>query len=177
MSDVEEAPQLTLEVRLAAVRERIKQGRDDNLGALEEEAAADDLPPRPKKRRRHDAKRRYDASDDEEDDPIVRAINARAAQLPSSAADAVEGEQGVPAVYGGATTESDEALQRLADDVAETEARRARYNRRRAFVADKANVSFIDEGNRTYNRVLSKHYDAFDNVRKIKESLERGTAL
>ena len=175
---------LTVEERLAQVRERLKQARGDNLAALEEDGREIRVRPgeeqtkRPRKRIRRQRKLEKLFDDDEYDsdiDPVVRGLNARAAKL-----EPIEPNSniGVPLVYGGtsanATTEQSE---RLAKDMVEIEARRKKFNRRRAFVEDRADISFINEGNRAYNRVLSKHFDKFEDVRKLKDSLERGTAL
>lgn len=171
MGDEASELKLSLEERLAAVRERMKQARDENLGALDEERHAP-APPRVRKRRRQTLPD-SEQSGSEDEDALLRGINARAARL-----EGVENANpGVPSVYGGAVTETAEQRERLALDISETENKRKKYNRRRAFVADEVDMTYINEGNRTYNRVLSKHYDKYDNVRKIKESLEHGTAL
>ncbi len=174
---------LTVEERLAQVRERLKQARGDNLAALEEDGREVRLRPgegelkRPRKRMRKQTKleKLIDDEYDSDIDPVLRSLNARAARLEPTE---TNGNTSVPEVYGGTTANvTTEQSERLAKDVAETEARRKKFNRRRTFVGDRADISFINEGNRAYNRVLSKHFDKFEDVRKTKESLERGTAL
>lgn len=178
----------TMEDRLAQVRLRLKKARGDNLQAAEEEGRCprrvpghEDKDARPRKTMTAKRKRRREAAvegeSDEEVDPIVRSLNARAAKISRGDDDAPDTGT-VPSVYGG-TSGAVGAVQaeRLVNDLRETEKRRARFNRRRAFVEDRADISFINEGNRTYNRILEKHYDGYESVRNIKESLERGTAL
>lgn len=176
-----------MEERLAQVRARLKQARGDNLVALEEETREPRPPPSARKRRRREKGRIPTLEDSdgesggEEVDPIVRGLNARAAKLTSQRDDDDGGENGnngIPAVYGGTSADVTPAQrQLLAADLAKTEAKRKSFHRRRAFVEDRADISFINDGNLRYNRSLKRAYDGFEQVRKIKDSLERGTAL
>lgn len=79
-------------------------------------------------------------------------------------------------VYGGKGTVSEEAVDRMVDELQQAEKRRGKFKRRRAFYEDEGDITFINEGNRLFNRTLSKHYDKFDSVKEIKDNLERGTA-
>lgn len=188
-----------MEERLAQVRARLKQARGDNLAALEEETRE----PRPQasaRKRRRREKRHIPTLEDsdadsgaEEVDPIVRGLNARAARLSSARAGAddididnndgakagdVCDNGGIPVVYGGSSADVTPAQRRLlASDLSKTEEKRKSFHRRRAFVEDRADISFINDGNLRYNRSLKRAYDGFEQVRKIKDSLERGTAL
>lgn len=180
---------LSVEERLAQVQARLKQARGDNLAALEEETREPRLPPSARKRRRREKNPRATLDDSdgdsggEEVDPIVRGLNARAAKLSTERNDDDEisgtaNNDGLPAVYGGTSADATPAQRRLlAADMAKTESKRKSYHRRRAFVEDRADISFINDGNLRYNRSLKRAYDGFEQVRKIKDSLERGTAL
>lgn len=173
--------------RLAALRERLKNGRGENLKAVEQEsrnavpvrAKTDEVSRSDVRRSLKKRKRSSLGSDDEEDDdPIEKSIIARAAQISRAGPSASESLPTVPAVYGGSSGGvSAEHSDRLVEDLKETEERRTRFRRRRAFVAENADISFISEGNKNFNRILGKHYDRFESVKKIKDSLERGTAL
>ncbi len=188
--------------RLTALRLRLEKARADNLQAVEEEGRKP-IPVSTKSksvdddalgiRRKNIAKRKrkrgtsrggaiVDANgshEDDEDDPVLKSINARAAEIvPESKLSREPQHNSAPMVYGGTSgAVSVEQSDRLVADLKEAEERRARFHRRRAFVEDKADISFINEGNRNFNRILGKHYDKHESVRKIKESLERGTAL
>lgn len=177
----------SMEERLAQVRLRLKKARGDNLQAAEEEGrhprrlqCDDDGDVRPRKSGVSKRKRRRILSgndSDEDGDPILRSLTARAAKIARDETDAPD-TGAVPAVYGGSSGGvSNAKAERLVADLKETELRRTRFHRRRAFVEDRADISFINEGNRSYNRILDKHYDGFESVRNIKENLERGTAL
>lgn len=78
--------------------------------------------------------------------------------------------------YGGKGSVSEEAMDRMVDELQQAEKRRGKFKRRRAFYEDEGDITFINEGNRLFNRTLSKHFDKFDSVKEIKDNLERGTA-
>lgn len=189
MTDKDE---FSMEERLSQLQARLKQARGDNLAALEEETREPRLQPSARKRIRREKRRATleDSDGDsggEEVDPIVRGLNARAAKLSSGRAvdddnggsgGDVERNDGIPAVYGGTSADVTPAQKLLlAADLAKTEAKRKTFHRRRGFVEDRADISFINDGNLRYNRSLKRAYDGFEQVRKTKESLERGTAL
>lgn len=79
-------------------------------------------------------------------------------------------------VYGGAGSVDEDALDNMVGELERVEKRRAKYRRRRAFDEDRADITFINEGNRLFNRTLDRHFDKFDSVKEIKDNLERGTA-
>ncbi|KAL8430840.1 hypothetical protein Efla_002948 [Eimeria flavescens] len=64
------------------------------------------------------------------------------------------------------------ALNRLEQSVLDTQKRRALFSRRSTFDED-ADVSYINERNRIYNKKLERSF----NTKEIKQNLERGTAL
>lgn len=78
--------------------------------------------------------------------------------------------------YGGKGVVSEEAVDRMVNELQQADKRRGKFKRRRAFYEDEGDITFINEGNRLFNRTLSKHYDKFDSVKEIKDNLERGTA-
>lgn len=80
-------------------------------------------------------------------------------------------------VYGGRGTLAVGAADRVANELADMEARRHRSKKVREFDEEKGDIGFINEPNRRFNAMLDKHYDKYDSVRDVKESLERGTAL
>eukprot|EP00171_Calliarthron_tuberculosum_P008888 IDg8888t1 len=158
----------SMEERLAQIRLRLKKARGDNLQAAEEEGrrprrtpGQEDGDPA-RKPRTSKRKRRQNVGEDDSDIdecPIVRSLTARAAKISRREDDAPD-TGSVPAMYGGTSGAVSAAqAERLVADLRETEKRRARFHRRRAFVEDRADISFINEGNRNYNRILEKHYD------------------
>lgn len=186
--------ELPAEERLSALRARLEKARGDNLQEVEEEnrvrTAVPRKPPRKKRvrskltedkeldARTHNSLVERHDEEDENDDPVVRSINKRAAKLAQQTADGNPNPQVHTVVYGGTSEKlREENVERLVEDAKETDERRAKFRRRRAFVEDKTDISFINEGNRNFNRILEKHYDGYQSVRKIKDSLERGTAL
>lgn len=58
----------------------------------------------------------------------------------------------------------------------ELETKRKKRRKVRTFDEDRSEINFVNEGNRRFNERLNKHFDQFEEVREIKESLERGTA-
>lgn len=66
------------------------------------------------------------------------------------------------------------ALDKLSEDVKGQMKKRDQYHRRRMFDAD-APIDFINERNRKFNQKLERYYGAY--TEDIKDDLERGSAL
>eukprot|EP00996_Jenningsia_fusiforme_P001975 NODE_2824_length_1112_cov_50.095955_g2588_i0.p1 GENE.NODE_2824_length_1112_cov_50.095955_g2588_i0~~NODE_2824_length_1112_cov_50.095955_g2588_i0.p1 ORF type:complete len:255 (-),score=72.87 NODE_2824_length_1112_cov_50.095955_g2588_i0:97-861(-) len=64
--------------------------------------------------------------------------------------------------------------ERLASEIEETMERRKKFSRRRQFWQE-ADVDYINERNRVYNKKLKRSFEAY--TLEIKQNLERGTAL
>lgn len=79
--------------------------------------------------------------------------------------------------YGGKVRVDSRAAERLADELDDHERRKVRYRSQKAFDEDKEDIGFINDQNQKFNKILNHHYDKFESVREVKESLERGTAL
>lgn len=69
---------------------------------------------------------------------------------------------------------SEEAVDRLVDDLEKQAAKRAKFSRRREFRQD-ADVDYINERNRKFNVKAGRFYDKYTS--EIKQNLERGTAI
>lgn len=161
-----------VEKREAQKRERAKKRRYDELSAA-------DLV-------------HVDEADGENDDERVRGMKRRAKasahvlsrQMDHNGTRAMhpEGDAGGPGdgsnvlVYGGAGTVEKEALDNMVEELEVVEKRRAKFRRRRAFDEENSDITFINEGNRLFNRTLERHFDKFDSVKELKDNLERGTA-
>ena len=90
-------------------------------------------------------------------------------------------ELGVERFYANANTiglherkDSEEAIDRLVGDLDKQGQRRLAFHRRRAYDPD-ADVDFINERNRKFNKKVDKYYGKY--TAEIKQNLERGTAL
>lgn len=79
-------------------------------------------------------------------------------------------------VYGGAANVNKDALDNMVNELQQVESRRAKFRRRRKFDEENDDISFINEGNRLFNRTLDRHFNKFDSVKEIQDNLERGTA-
>lgn len=124
-----------------------------------------------------------DEADDEDEDVCLRSMKRRArASVPNAAyheercSSSTEPHNASVLVYGGKAPVSEGAVDRMVAELQRTEKRREKFRRRRSFYEDEADITFINEGNRLFNRTLEKHFDKFDSVKEIKENLERGTA-
>ena len=69
---------------------------------------------------------------------------------------------------------SEEAVDRMVDDLEKQAAKRAKFSRRREFRQD-ADVDYINERNRKFNVKAGRFYDKYTS--EIKQNLERGTAI
>lgn len=121
-----------------------------------------------------------DEADDEDDDERLRSMKRRA-RAASRHLEAVEvstnrAKESNQVIYGGSSSGQNDDVDRMVGELERLEKRRAKYRRRRTFDEDRTNITFINEGNRLFNRTLEKHFDKFESVQKIKDSLERGTA-
>jgi len=65
-------------------------------------------------------------------------------------------------------------VDKLVEEMQAQEARRKSFSRRRRWNED-ADISFINERNRAFNKKISRAFDPY--TQEIKQSLERGTAL
>lgn len=120
-----------------------------------------------------------DEADGEDDDDRLRSMKRRARNLSKSSASAVDGDRPQPQTIAYGVTGKDvkpENIDRMVDELKQVDKRREKFRRRRTFDENRTDITFINEGNRLFNRTLDKHFDKFDSVQKIKDSLERGTA-
>lgn len=208
---------LTTAERVAALKQKLKKARTENLKAVDDEGSRqvvrvssflgdkegvssdddvdgsrtlhggvrDSYCKRPRKRiRRHGAAvdvGSADEADGEDEDDRLRSMKRRARNMSQQSSDIV------PAVHSKAedtvvtygVTGHDakpENVDRMVGELRHVEKRREKFRRRRAFHEDRSDISFINEGNRLFNRTLDKHFDKFESVKKLKDSLERGTA-
>jgi len=65
-------------------------------------------------------------------------------------------------------------IDHMVQELAETEKRRSRFSRRRPFNED-ADITYINERNRVFNKKIKRAYEKY--TLEIKNNLERGTAL
>ncbi|XP_050393135.1 pre-mRNA-splicing factor syf2 [Patella vulgata] len=69
---------------------------------------------------------------------------------------------------------SDDAINRMVDDLEKQIDKRTKYSRRRQF-DDEADIDYINERNMKFNKKLERFYG--DYTSEIKQNLERGTAV
>lgn len=126
--------------------------------------------------------------DDEPDELVSKAMRGRVERmrrssmlangLDVSSSGADGNDTGVAmAAYGGKGTLAPGAADRVANELADVERRRQKSKKVAEFDEEGADIGFINEPNRRFNAMLDKHFDKYDIVREVKESLERGTAL
>lgn len=70
--------------------------------------------------------------------------------------------------------DSDEAVDRMVNDLERQIAKREKYSRRRAYDPD-ADIDYINERNMKFNQKLERFYGKY--TTEIKQNLERGTAV
>jgi SYF2 splicing factor len=193
------------EARLAALRQKLAKARSANILAVAEEgrvAERADSRDGPSSlsdtvrdeevsdgdataTRRRSARKRARAEREPEDvvsKTLTRRINrARYADKADGGAgvgaeslgnDAVE-----PVVYGGAGMLKPGAAERVATELRDVDERNARARKPTPFDEDKEDIGFINEHNRRFNSVVDRMYGKHEAVKKIKDNLERGTAL
>lgn len=191
--------------RLSALKEKLKAAREDNLQAVEDEgkhraitfddvrewrgesgrehegfSLQNDRRKSRKRTRTNGCGVEIDSADEaegEDEDGRVRSMKRRARKL--KLRDVEEEGKNVDGVVEYGKTGHDvreEDVERMREELKETEKRREKLWRRRTFDEDRSDINFINEGNRLFNRKLDKHFDKFESVKKIKDSLERGTA-
>ncbi len=96
----------------------------------------------------------------------------RYAEQKEAAGDAFYASAGT--VVHGVHRDRKEAVERMAADIQEQQAKREKYSRRRAF-DEGADVDYINERNMKFNQKLERFYGGY--TKDIKDNLERGTAV
>lgn len=191
--------------RLSALREKLQEARDENLKAVEDEAvrlqtskhpyvdegAQNSNSPRKRKRAstaRNPQQKEIDVgsadeADGEDLDERLRSMKRRARLSQRArqerACFEISDDKGAStsnAVTYGGEGGNEEDVENMVEELQRVERRRAKYRRRRTFDEDRTDITFINEGNRIFNRALERHFDKFESVKKLKDSLERGTA-
>jgi len=81
---------------------------------------------------------------------------------------------GVGTVVQGTHKDTDDAIQRMANDVNKQIEKREKYSRRRRHDPD-ADIDYINERNMNFNKKLERFYGEY--TKEIKDNLERGTAV
>lgn len=120
-----------------------------------------------------------DEADGEDDDDRLRSMKRRARNMSRQAGDVVGTGDSKETIVTYGVTGNDakpENVDKMVGELRQIEKRREKFRRRRAFHEDRSDITFINEGNRLFNRTLDKHFDKFESVKKLKDSLERGTA-
>lgn len=173
---------------MAAVSDLLDSGRDENLKAAESESvneapksaldsASGDLTTERRKSKNTIDLGSADEAVEENEDGRLRSMKrrSRSAKMLSNNIDVSE-QNKEELVYGGDGRVPKEGLDNMVNELEGMEKRRAKYRRRRTFDEDRANINFINEGNRIFNRTLDKYFDKFESVSEIKDNIERGTA-
>lgn len=119
-------------------------------------------------------------ADGEDSDERLRSMKRRENNVPLKIDQTQENaeNQNISSVvvYGGnASTTKDQDCAAMVEELQQVEQRRFKYHRRRKFREGGTDINFINEGNRLFNRVLNRHFDKHESVRKLKNDLERGT--
>eukprot|EP01103_Thecamoeba_quadrilineata_P009049 TRINITY_DN18758_c0_g1_i1.p1 TRINITY_DN18758_c0_g1~~TRINITY_DN18758_c0_g1_i1.p1 ORF type:complete len:232 (-),score=59.47 TRINITY_DN18758_c0_g1_i1:8-703(-) len=76
--------------------------------------------------------------------------------------------------YGQAPIVPEENVDRMIDELDKTIQRRKSFNRRRTFF-EEADIDYINERNRVFNKKIARAFDKY--TTEIKQNLERGTAI
>lgn len=136
-----------------------------------------------KKRRRAERE-----ADDVESKTLARRVNRARWSATSGASNGISaspmraGDGGSAAElvsYGGAGTLKPGAADRVAEELRDVDERNAQVRAKKPvdFDEDKDDIGFINEHNRRFNSVVDRMYGKHENVKEIKDNLERGTAL
>ena len=173
----------SLRERLAAVNEILDSGREENLKVAESESVSAVKDVKHSKKSGHGHVGRHvdlgsaDEAEEENEDERLRSMKRRAKSMKRFSKPKEDDENdGEILVYGGEGRVSQQAMDNMVSELEAVEKRRSKYRRRRTFDEDRADVNFINEGNRLFNQTLDKYFDKFESVNEIKENLERGTA-
>lgn len=187
--------------RLQELKKQLADARDENLKAVEyfegepkqasEADSREHLPSevvkrkksnqyrKPYKSRTADAIGSVDEAEGEDCDERLRGMKRRGRAIEVAASENqkfASEDSDVAVVKYGSTSDEKSKVDRMVEELEKVERRRAKYRRRRAFDEDRNDISFINEGNRIFNRTLDRHFDKFESVKKVKDSLERGTS-
>lgn len=188
--------------RLSALKAKLNEAREENLQAVEDEsknrsnaaatytqtpdqqgAHSQSLTSKSKSRKRQRPNYdgfEIDSADEaqgENDDDRLRSMKRRSRKLNVEVNCKSKDAQREAVIEYGKTGQkvTEEGVRRMVEELRDTEKRRDKFQRRRAFDEDRVDINFINEGNRAFNRRLDRHFDKFESVRKIKDNLERGT--
>ncbi|CAN8065977.1 unnamed protein product [Agarophyton chilense] len=142
------------------------------------ESSKDNLKRRSNGNEKDDGIGSADEAEGENNDERLRSMKRRAKAMENTFRNDTPKERNEESevIAYGSVTDTKEGVDRVVNEIETIERRRAKYRRRRTFDEDRTDISFINEGNRIFNRTLDKHFDKFESVQKIKDSLERGTA-
>jgi len=77
-------------------------------------------------------------------------------------------------MYGGEGKVSEQAVDRMVDDLEKQIDKRSKFHRRRQHFDD-ADIDYINERNAKFNQKAERFYGKYTN--EIKQNLERGTAI
>jgi len=77
-------------------------------------------------------------------------------------------------VVHGTHKDTEDSIQKMADDVNKQKEKREKYSRRRRHDPD-ADIDYINERNMNFNKKLERFYGTY--TKEIKDNLERGTAV
>jgi SYF2 splicing factor len=193
MSDAAKTP---ISERVKEVRARLAKARDDNMRAVEQDDrligpldVTANPPDAPGVGVRKRPRGRMGEIEREKNggEAYTKSMRKRIARMRRQDSDASEpkvltlqtedGADSVPIAYGGEGKLKKGAADRVAKELDDMEKRKVLYRKEDAFDEDKADIGFINDPNRRFNKIIDKHYDKYESVRDIKDSLERGTAL
>jgi pre-mRNA-splicing factor SYF2 len=117
-------------------------------------------------------------ADDDDDDNDAAAVAD--SDVPVSAAQADDSDAAIAldpshnAVLGRSAAPREQALNRLVDSLHASAEKRSQFSRRRT-EHEEADVDYINEKNKIFNKKLAKSYDAYSV--EIRQNLERGSAI
>lgn len=188
--------------RLQKLKARLAKARDENLQAVADEVQRDTLATSTEASKsgatgdaedstvhEHIRKRRR-VAEREQNSVLTKSMRHRLSRMErdmkanplragNSDEDGAErdGEHAELIQYGGAGKLQRGAADRVVAELEELEQSKMKYRRKPDFDEDSADIGFINDPNRKFIAILDQHYDKYDSVRVIKDSLERGTAL
>ena len=163
-------------------KETTKKGEKDPAEMLLNQTAADAEWLAGKRERKEEIASTYGLSAFTSD-AYFRAYDKRVSKLVNpNAATQHQEKEGVksalelnPFDYGKVNTStSDEAKERLKNDILEREDQRKKFSRRRMFT-DTGDVDYINDKNAHFNKKLKRSFDKY--TLEIRQNLERGTAI
>lgn len=110
------------------------------------------------------------------EDNLYRAYEKRLTRIPANEIDEQRAKEEMDQLeYGQTVPVNPDRVERLVQELEETEERRRKFSKWHKFDEETADISFINERNRRFNDKIARSFDEY--TQEIRQNLERGTAL